>query len=83
MTPPLIIIRGVNSLLASSTSPALKARAISLKDEGDLIQYLISASLICSGLCTFLQVATIKIPGTKWQIGTGLLSVMGTANQAR
>ena len=49
----------------------------------DTAQYLVSASLICSGLGTMMQVSTIPIPFTKgkYQIGTGVLSTMGTANQ--
>lgn len=45
------------------------------------MQYLISASLICSGIMTLVQVARIRIPFTNIHIGTGLLSTMGTANQ--
>jgi len=47
----------------------------------DIVQYLVSASLICSGFGTILQVSTVPIPFTKYQIGTGILSTMGTANQ--
>ena len=49
----------------------------------DTAQYLVSASLICSGFGTMMQVSTIPIPFTKgkYQLGTGVLSTMGTANQ--
>eukprot|EP00270_Netrium_digitus_P004320 TRINITY_DN15358_c0_g1_i1.p1 TRINITY_DN15358_c0_g1~~TRINITY_DN15358_c0_g1_i1.p1 ORF type:complete len:618 (+),score=92.71 TRINITY_DN15358_c0_g1_i1:80-1933(+) len=41
--------------------------------------YIISAALICSSLSTFVQVTQIKIPGTNYAIGSGLLSVMGVS----
>ena len=45
----------------------------------DLQQYAISAALITSGICSFINVTKIPIPGTKYFIGSGLLSVMGTS----
>jgi len=42
-------------------------------------QYLISASLIVCGLTTLVQISRIRIWGTKFQIGSGLLSVMGVS----
>mmetsp|Transcript_11358 Transcript_11358/g.13431 ORF Transcript_11358/g.13431 Transcript_11358/m.13431 type:complete len:602 (-) Transcript_11358:412-2217(-) len=45
----------------------------------DLQQYAIAASLIISGLCTILNCIQFKIPGTKFVIGTGMLSVIGTS----
>jgi xanthine/uracil permease len=44
-----------------------------------LQQYAIAASLIISGLCTIMNCIQIKIPGTKFVIGTGMLSVIGTS----
>eukprot|EP00873_Tetraselmis_striata_P004849 jgi/Tetstr1/425113/TSEL_015575.t1 len=40
---------------------------------------LVSSGLIMSGLCSILQVVRLKIPFTKYFIGSGLLSVMGTS----
>lgn len=51
----------------------------------DLQQYAISASLICSGICSIIQVSKFKVPfseqffGRKLFVGSGLLSVMGTS----
>lgn len=45
----------------------------------DLQQYAISAALITSGICTIINVAQLPIPGTKFVIGSGILSVMGTS----
>lgn len=42
-------------------------------------QYLVSASLITSGLLSVIQISRFKIPKTKYFIGTGLLSVVGTS----
>mmetsp|Transcript_54216 Transcript_54216/g.172087 ORF Transcript_54216/g.172087 Transcript_54216/m.172087 type:complete len:636 (+) Transcript_54216:123-2030(+) len=44
----------------------------------DSKQYLISASLITSGILTIIQVVRFRIFG-KYYIGTGLISVMGTS----
>jgi len=44
-----------------------------------LQQYAIAASLIISGLCTILNCVQIPIPGTKFVLGTGMLSVIGTS----
>jgi len=48
--------------------------------EGKIYQQaLVSSGLIMSGLCSILQVVRLKIPFTKYFIGSGLLSVMGTS----
>mmetsp|Transcript_6629 Transcript_6629/g.11971 ORF Transcript_6629/g.11971 Transcript_6629/m.11971 type:complete len:566 (-) Transcript_6629:265-1962(-) len=48
--------------------------------EGKIYQQaLVSYGLIVSGLCSILQVVRVKIPFTKYYIGSGLLSVMGTS----
>lgn len=44
-----------------------------------LQQYAIAASLIISGICTIVNCVQIPIPGTKFVIGTGMLSVIGTS----
>ncbi|KAJ5251827.1 hypothetical protein N7489_002237 [Penicillium chrysogenum] len=45
----------------------------------DLYQYLVSTSLIVSGLLSVVQMFRFHIKGTKYYIGTGLLSVVGTS----
>jgi NCS2 family nucleobase:cation symporter-2 len=45
----------------------------------DLQQYAVSAALITSGICTIINISKIKIPGTNFFIGSGILSVMGTS----
>lgn len=42
-------------------------------------QYLVSASLITSGILSCIQICRFKIPKTRYYIGTGLLSVVGTS----
>lgn len=42
-------------------------------------QYLVSASLITSGLLSVIQISRIRIPWTSYYIGSGLLSVVGTS----
>uniref|UniRef100_A0A7S0JG66 Uncharacterized protein n=1 Tax=Calcidiscus leptoporus TaxID=127549 RepID=A0A7S0JG66_9EUKA len=41
--------------------------------------FLVSCSWLASGLLTIIQVFRMKIRGTPYSIGTGLLSVMGTS----
>ncbi|WPK22965.1 hypothetical protein PUMCH_000188 [Australozyma saopauloensis] len=45
----------------------------------DVQQYLVSASLISSGLLSLIQISRFRIPKTKYFVGTGLLSVVGTS----
>lgn len=47
------------------------------RDE-DVARYLVNAALITSGICTCIQVSRIPL-GKRFQLGTGLLSVMGTS----
>jgi xanthine/uracil permease len=44
----------------------------------EITRYLVNASLICSGICTFVQVFQIPLFG-KYKLGSGVLSVMGTS----
>lgn len=44
-----------------------------------ITQYLVSASLIVSGLLSAIQITRIHIPKTRYFLGTGLLSVVGTS----
>lgn len=64
ITPPLVVFKF--TVCGFPFCPALQ-------------QYAISAALITSGICTLINVAKIPIPGTKYFIGSGLLSVMGTS----
>jgi len=41
--------------------------------------FLVSTSWFCSGLLTIIQVFRMKIKGTPFSLGTGLVSVMGTS----
>lgn len=43
----------------------------------ELYQYLVSTSLIVSGVLSAIQMLRIHVWGTKYYIGTGLLSVVG------
>lgn len=45
----------------------------------DKTQYLVSASLISSGILSAVQITRFKIPFTSYFIGSGLLSVVGTS----
>jgi len=66
------------SMLAGVVSPPIIiASAANLDTE--LSQYLVSASLIVSGLLSLVQITRFHIKGTKYYIGTGLVSVVGTS----
>lgn len=45
----------------------------------DLSEYLVSSSLIVSAILSCIQITRFHIYGTKYYIGTGLLSVVGTS----
>ncbi|QLQ82593.1 hypothetical protein HG537_0H03560 [Torulaspora globosa] len=59
------------------TPPMIISGAANLSTE--LTQYLVSASLITSGLLSVVQISRIRIPWTSYHIGSGLLSVVGTS----
>ncbi|KAK9456532.1 permease family-domain-containing protein [Dipodascopsis uninucleata] len=42
-------------------------------------QYLVSASLICCGILSMVQITRFHVYKTKYYIGTGLISVVGTS----
>lgn len=46
-------------------------------------QYLVSTSLIVSGLLSSIQMFRFHIKGTRYYIGTGLLSVVGMLQNQR
>lgn len=64
------------SMLAGlCTPPILISGYAYLGDE--LQQYLVSASLITSGILSAIQITRVHIPKTPYFIGTGLISVVG------
>ncbi|KAF3391770.1 Purine permease [Penicillium rolfsii] len=68
------------SMLAGVISPPIILGGSSGVNFGDEIyQYLVSTSLITSGLLSAMQMARFHVYGTKYYIGTGLLSVVGTS----
>jgi len=82
ITPALLIFNVVMSKFPDTYDSNLGEEQAANRERAlDVAQYLVSASLICSGLGTFMQVSAIKIPFTNYQLGTGVLSTMGTANQ--
>lgn len=60
-------------------SPPIMIGGSSGANFGDEIyQYLVSTSLIVSGILSAVQMLRFHIYGTKYFVGTGLLSVVGT-----
>lgn len=59
------------------TPPLIIASSANLTTEQE--QYLVSVALIVSGLLSLVQITRIRIPGTPYYIGTGLISVVGTS----
>lgn len=41
--------------------------------------YLVSAALIVAAVASFVQIVQLRIPGTRYVIGSGMLSVMGVS----
>lgn len=66
------------SMLAGIITPPLIISGVANFDV-ELTQYLVSASLICSGILSAVQITRFHIPFTKYYIGTGLISVVGTS----
>ena len=64
ITPPLVVFKF--SICGFPFCPSLQA-------------YAVSAALITSGICSIINIMKIPIPGTKYFIGSGILSVMGTS----
>ncbi|EER32152.1 uric acid-xanthine permease [Candida tropicalis MYA-3404] len=59
------------------TVPIMISSAANLSIE--MQQYLVSTSLIVSGLLSLIQISRFHIPKTSYYLGTGLLSVVGTS----
>jgi xanthine/uracil permease len=51
----------------------------SLAFTADYQSYLISASLIASGILSMVQMSRLRIPKTRYYLGTGLITVVGTS----
>lgn len=84
ITPAILVMNVTMSFFPEQFDPELgEEQAANRERTLDLAQYLVSASLICSGLMTMVQVSAIPIPFTNYQLGTGVLSTMGTANQCK
>lgn len=66
------------AMLAGVVTPPLIISAAANMDV-KITQYLVSASLITSGILSIIQISRFNIYGTKYYIGTGLLSVVGTS----
>ncbi len=82
ITPAILIINVVMSNFPEIYDPVNGEEQAANRERAlDIAQYLVSASLICSGIGTMMQVSAIPIPFTNYQLGTGILSTMGTANQ--
>ncbi|KAI9305861.1 permease family-domain-containing protein [Cunninghamella echinulata] len=79
------IIMGVQHFLAvigGIITPTLMvsgAGASFLNLDSDTRQYMVSASLIVSGLMSMLQIIRFKIPKTRFYIGAGLLQITGVS----
>ncbi|KAE8354102.1 permease family-domain-containing protein [Aspergillus coremiiformis] len=68
------------AMLAGVISPPILLGGSAGANFGDEdYQYLVSTSLIVSGLLSALQMARIRIYKTPYAIGTGLISVVGTS----
>ncbi|KAJ5541899.1 Xanthine/uracil/vitamin C permease [Penicillium sp. DV-2018c] len=68
------------AMLAGVISPPILLGGSAGANFGDeLYQYLVSTSLIVSGSLSAIQMFRLHIKGTKYYIGTGLLSVVGTS----
>ena len=61
------------------TPPLLVAGQSGANLSTELQQYLVSTSLIVSGLLSAIQITSFRILGTQYHIGTGLVSVVGTS----
>lgn len=66
------------SMLAGIVSPPIIISA-SANLSVEMQQYLVSASLIASGILSTVQITRFHIWRTKYNLGTGLLSVVGTS----
>ncbi|PWW79686.1 Xanthine/uracil permease [Tuber magnatum] len=79
----LTILLGLQHSLAMMggvvTPPLLIAGASGANLDAETISYLVSASLILSGVFSFFQIVRFKVFNTGFYIGTGMISVVGEA----
>ncbi|CUS08797.1 unnamed protein product [Tuber aestivum] len=61
------------------TPPLLIAGASGANLNAETVAYLVSASLILSGIFSFFQIMRFKVFNTGFYIGTGMISVVGEA----
>ncbi|KAL1969832.1 hypothetical protein VTN77DRAFT_7341 [Rasamsonia byssochlamydoides] len=61
------------------TPPILLSGSSGANFDNELSQYLVSTSLIVSGILSAIQITRIHIYKTPYYIGTGLISVVGTS----
>ncbi|CAK7909017.1 hypothetical protein CAAN1_25S00144 [[Candida] anglica] len=66
------------SMLAGVVTPPIIIAGMA-NLSGEVQEYLVSSSLIVSGLLSTIQITRFHIYGTPYYIGTGLLSVVGTS----
>ncbi|ODQ78498.1 hypothetical protein BABINDRAFT_162706 [Babjeviella inositovora NRRL Y-12698] len=66
------------SMLAGIITPPLII-SLSANFDTEITQYLVSASLIASGILSSIQITRFHIYKTPYYLGTGLLSVVGTS----
>lgn len=59
------------------TAPAVIASSAGFSSK--IQAYMVSSALIVTSLASFIQVYQVRLPFTKYVIGSGLLSVMGTS----
>ncbi|KAI8330667.1 permease family-domain-containing protein [Choanephora cucurbitarum] len=84
---PLLVtlLMGVQHFLAvigGIITPALLlsgAGSSNLNLDASTQQYMISASLIVSGIMSFVQIIRFRIPRTKYYVGAGILQIAGVA----
>ncbi|KAK2799478.1 hypothetical protein FQN50_008450 [Emmonsiellopsis sp. PD_5] len=79
----LAVILGLQHALAMLagviTPPILMGGSGGVEFTNDMSQYLVSTSLIVSGLLSATQITRLPIYKTPYYIGTGLVSVVGTS----
>ncbi|KAK7202633.1 purine permease [Myxozyma melibiosi] len=79
----LAIILGFQHALAMLAGiispPIILAGSAGANFGSDLQEYVVSASMICCGLLSAIQITRFHIYKTKYYIGTGLISVVGTS----
>ncbi|KAK6461881.1 uric acid-xanthine permease [Scheffersomyces coipomensis] len=66
------------AMLAGVATPPIIIAGVANLDP-KLTEYLVSASLITSGILSCIQITRFHIYGTNYYLGTGLLSVVGTS----